>query len=100
VPELPTPVAPRLRFVEAVPGNATSEELVPRARAPVRTRKLIPLGAVVLMKGLLASALFARIYGICERYPKAFHLKCTTQRSSVYGDKLRCQQRAAPANLK
>jgi hypothetical protein len=33
VSKLPTPVAPRLRFVEAAPGSATSEEAVPRVRS-------------------------------------------------------------------
>jgi hypothetical protein len=64
--KLRTPVALRLRFVDAVPGTAIGYELAHAPGAPVRARRLIPIGAGVLIKDLLALTLLARIYGTHE----------------------------------
>jgi hypothetical protein len=79
---------------------------------------LIPLGAGVLKKDLTALALLARVYGtqiygtqiygtkICGIGKCHFEnieeisFECITQIISVYGDKLRRQQRVALAHLK
>jgi hypothetical protein len=79
---------------------------------------LIPLGAGVLKKDLTALALLARVYGTQIYGTKIYGTKiygigkchfenieeisfeCITQITSVYGDKLRRQQRVALAHLK
>jgi hypothetical protein len=79
---------------------------------------LIPLGAGVLKKDLTALALLARVYGTQIYGTKIYGTKiygigkchfenieeisfeCITQIISVYGDKLRRQQRVALAHLK
>jgi hypothetical protein len=84
---------------------------------------LIPLGAGVLKKDLTALALLARVYGTqiygtqiygTQIYGTKIYgigkchfenieeisFECITQITSVYGDKLRRQQRVALAHLK
>jgi len=79
---------------------------------------LIPLGAGVLKKDLTALALLARVYGTqiygTQIYGTQIYgigkchfenieeisFECITQITSVYGDKLRRQQRVALAHLK
>jgi hypothetical protein len=79
---------------------------------------LIPLGAGVLKKDLTALALLARVYGTQIYGTQIYGTKiygigkchfenieeisfeCITQITSVYGDKLRRQQRVALAHLK
>jgi hypothetical protein len=79
---------------------------------------LIPLGAGVLKKDLTALALLARVYGTQIYGTQIYGTKiygigkchfenieeisfeCITQIISVYGDKLRRQQRVALAHLK
>jgi hypothetical protein len=79
---------------------------------------LIPLGAGVLKKDLTALALLARVYGTqiygTQIYGTQIYgigkchfenieeisFECITQIISVYGDKLRRQQRVALAHLK
>ena len=74
---------------------------------------LIPLGAGVLKKDLTALALLARVYGTQIYGTKIYGIgkchfenieeisfECITQITSVYGDKLRRQQRVALAHLK
>jgi hypothetical protein len=63
VSKLPTPVAPRLRFVDAVLGAARGHQLVLARERQFELGTLIPLGAGVLRKDLLALALLARVYG-------------------------------------
>jgi hypothetical protein len=79
---------------------------------------LIPLGAGVLKKDLTALALLARVYGTQIYGTQIYGTKiygigkchfenieeisfeCITQIISLYGDKLRRQQRVALAHLK
>ena len=102
------------------PARATSSSLRGR-RFELGT--LIPLGAGVLKKDLTALALLARVYGTqiygtqiygTQIYGTKIYgigkchfenieeisFECITQITSVYGDKLRRQQRVALAHLK